>query len=140
MWRRTSPQWTTPVARFRSPTTAARRCSCGSIPGQHTRLHPRGLRVPRPIGEFRTKGAEIVGVSFDAQPRNASFAEAYGFPFPLLCDTDRRLGLAYGACDSPTAPSARRISYLIDPDGRILKAYSKVSAGEHPDEVLGDLP
>jgi peroxiredoxin len=47
--------------------------------------------------------------------------------------------MAYGACDDPNAEWAKRISYLIGPDGRIRKAYGKVSAAEHPSEVLKDL-
>jgi peroxiredoxin Q/BCP len=70
---------------------------------------------------------------------NAAFAKKFGFPFPLLCDTTREVGLAYGACDSADAKTAKRITYLIGPDGRILRAYPSVSAGEHPRQVLDDL-
>jgi len=56
-----------------------------------------------------------------------------------LCDTDRAIGMAYGACDDPTAGTAKRISYLIGPDGKIKKAYPKVDAAAHPEQVLKDL-
>jgi peroxiredoxin len=49
------------------------------------------------------------------------------------------VGLLYGACSSKDAKSANRISYLIDGDGKIAKAYAKVDAGRHPEEVLHDL-
>ena len=39
----------------------------------------------------------------------------------------------------PSAGSAKRISYLIGPDGKISKAYPKVNAAAHPEEVLKDL-
>lgn len=51
----------------------------------------------------------------------------------------REVGLAYGACDDVNAATARRISYLIGADGRIRKAYSKVNAANHAEEVLADL-
>jgi peroxiredoxin Q/BCP len=70
---------------------------------------------------------------------NAKFAKKFDFNFPLLCDTDRAIGLAYGACDDPKAGSAKRVSYLIGPDGRIRKVYPKVNAAAHPEEVLKDL-
>ena len=70
---------------------------------------------------------------------NAAFAKKFHYNFPLLCDTTRQIGLAYGACDDATARTARRISYIIGPDGRIVKAYPKVNAATHPDEVLKDL-
>ncbi len=70
---------------------------------------------------------------------NAAFAKKFNYNFPLLCDTTREIGLAYGACDDPKAGSAKRISYIIGPDGRIAKAYPKVNAATHPEEVLKDL-
>jgi peroxiredoxin len=47
--------------------------------------------------------------------------------------------MAYGACDSPTAEYARRISYLIDEQGKILRVYDPVRPAEHPGQVLTDL-
>jgi peroxiredoxin Q/BCP len=64
------------------------------------------------------------------------FAKKFSFPFPLLCDEQRTIGLAYGACDSPEAKTASRISYWIGPDGRVRAAYPKVSPPSHPQEVL----
>ena len=82
---------------------------------------------------------QILGASFDSVEANAGFAKKFGFNFPLLSDTDRKLGIAYGAADDAKAASAKRISYLIGPDGRIKKAYPKVNAAAHPEEILKDL-
>jgi peroxiredoxin len=46
------------------------------------------------------------------------------------------VGLAYGACDDESARNAKRISYVIGPEGTILAAYPKVDAARHPEEVL----
>ena len=81
---------------------------------------------------------QILGISFDSPEANARFAKKFSYNFPLLCDTDRKVGLAYGACDDPRAGSARRISYLIGPDGRVKKAYATVKPAEHPAQVLQD--
>lgn len=70
---------------------------------------------------------------------NAAFASKFGFDFPLLCDTTRALGLAYGACDDAGAAYARRISFLIGPDGIVRKAYPKVNAAAQPEELLADV-
>ena len=67
---------------------------------------------------------------------NAAFAKKFDFNFPLLCDTDRAVGLTYGACDSADAQYANRISFLIDGEGKIVKAYPNVDASKHPEEVL----
>lgn len=47
--------------------------------------------------------------------------------------------MAYGACDSPTAGAAARITYVIGPDGRILQAHPKVAPKSHPKEILDSL-
>jgi len=70
---------------------------------------------------------------------NRAFAEKCSFPFPLLCDTTREIGVAYGAAADSTSGAPKRISYLIGPEGRVLKAYPKVSPASHPEEVLQDL-
>jgi len=80
-----------------------------------------------------------LGVSFDSVAENAAFAQKYQFPFLLLCDTARTIGLAYGACENANAGYAKRISYVIDEQGKIEKAYDSVSPRSHPAEVLADL-
>ena len=75
-----------------------------------------------------------------AKPEDCqAFAEKYGLNFPLLCDTGRSVGLAYRACASTTAQFAKRISYLIGPDAKIVRAYDTVKPSQHPAEVLADL-
>ena len=78
-------------------------------------------------------------MSFDTVEENRAFAEKFDFPFLLLSDPERTLGEPYGAAREGGSSSARRISYLIGPDGLVVKAYEKVKPAEHPAEVLGDL-
>ena len=47
--------------------------------------------------------------------------------------------MAYGATDDPKAEYAKRITYVIGPDGKILQAHPKVSPKSHPQEVLASL-
>ena len=82
---------------------------------------------------------QVLGASFDTVEAQAAFAKKFDFNFPLLADTDRKLGLAYGATDDPKAGYAKRISYLIGPAGKVRKAYPKVNAAAHPEELLKDL-
>jgi len=49
---------------------------------------------------------------------------------------DRKIGLEYGACESSTDENAKRITYLIGPDGKITHAFDKVNAAKHPEEIL----
>jgi peroxiredoxin Q/BCP len=79
-------------------------------------------------------------VSFDTPEANQAFAEKYGFPYRLLCDVDRTVGVAYGAADDAAAKTARRVSVLIDPQGKVHKVWPKVDTKAHPAEVLALLP
>jgi peroxiredoxin Q/BCP len=80
----------------------------------------------------------VLGVSCDTQQENAAFRQKFSFPYDLLCDIDRSMSLDYGAVDSADA-RPKRISYLIDGQGRIKKAYATVTPADHPDQVLADL-
>jgi hypothetical protein len=60
----------------------------------------------------------ILGASFNDVTKNAAFAEKYDFPYPLLCDTDRKLGLAYGAAADAGAGHAARVGVLVSQGGR----------------------
>ena len=91
------------------------------------------------MDEVRAQGIEVLGVSFDTVEENRAFAEKFDFPYPLLCDVDRALGVAYGAAEGTDAQFAKRISYLIDEQGRIRLAYPKVKPDDHLDQVLRDL-
>lgn len=82
----------------------------------------------------------ILGASYDDQAANRAFAEKFNYPFKLLCDVDKKIASAYGAVDPSEAGYPRRISYLIGPDGKIVKAYDPVKPAAHPAEVLADLP
>ena len=78
-------------------------------------------------------------MSFDSVEDNAKFAKKNDFPYPLLCDTDRKIGIAYGAADSPKDEYARRIAYVIDEEGKIAEAHPKVDARAYPKEQLQTL-
>ena len=91
------------------------------------------------MDDVRARALEVFGVSFDSVEENRAFAEKFDFPYRLLCDTERRMGLAYGAADSADAGYAKRVSYVIGEDGNILLVYPKVKPDEHLAKVLADL-
>jgi peroxiredoxin Q/BCP len=78
----------------------------------------------------------VLGVSFDAPAENRAFAEKFSFNFPLLCDTDRKLALAYGAADTPASTNAQRVGVVIGPDGKVKEWLPKVDARSYPQEVV----
>jgi peroxiredoxin Q/BCP len=86
--------------------------------------------------------AEVVGISFDIPEDNRAFAEKNGFPFRLLSDADRAVGERYETRRAPDEPSpeyAKRRTYLLDPEGRIVRAYRVRDIQAHPGDVLEDL-
>lgn len=83
-------------------------------------------------------GVVVLGISFDDPADNKRFVDAEVLPFRLLSDKDRKLSVALGAADSERAWFARRISYLVGPDGKVRKAYEDVDPSTHADEVVKD--
>ena len=82
---------------------------------------------------------QILGASFDDVAANKRFADKYKFDFPLLCDTEREIGIAYGAASSEKDEYAKRIAYLIDENGVVAEAHEKVDARNYPKEQLARL-
>jgi peroxiredoxin Q/BCP len=80
----------------------------------------------------------ILGVSFDTPAENRAFAEKFHFNFPLICDTDRAIGTAYGANADP-AKGAQRVGVIIGPDGKIKEWHGRVDARAWPAAVVGTL-
>ena len=97
----------------------------------------RGFRDQ--IADFDQNNVQVLGISFNDVEQNAAFAEKHEFTFPLLCDTERSVGLAYGACTDRKARYAERISFLIDEDGNLVRIYEQVNPRDHPARVLSDI-
>lgn len=84
----------------------------------------------------------VLGASFDAPEENRVFAEEQRLTFRLLSDLDQAVGRRYEVTRAPDdqyAAFPQRISYLIDPDGVIRRAYRVADVAAHADEVLADL-
>ncbi len=80
----------------------------------------------------------MLGASFDSVDKNRAFADKFGYLFKLISDTDKALA-SYDAIDPDDPDWPRRISYLIGPDRRILRAYPTVNTSTHAAEVLADV-
>jgi peroxiredoxin Q/BCP len=82
----------------------------------------------------------VLGISFDTEGENKAFAEKFGYEFPLLCDVDRKIGLAYGACKSPKDRYAARLTYVIGPGGVIEQAIDTKDPGGQAAALLKTFP
>ncbi len=83
---------------------------------------------------FEMAEIEILGVSADSVLSHDKFVSKFQLPFTLLSDPEKKIIIAYGANGF-----FRRISYLINPAGEIVKAYEKVKPDDHAQEVLNDI-
>lgn len=96
------------------------------------------------FAKFKRAGIEVIGVSVDSVKKHAKFVEKYSLPFTLLSDEDKKIVEAYGVWGEKkfmgrTYMGTNRVSYLINPEGKIAKVYDKVKPDEHADEVLVDV-
>ena len=82
------------------------------------------------------KNAAILGVSFDTVAENKHFAEKFKFPYPLLSDPTRAMGVQYGAADPGETKNARRVAYVIGPEGRIRNVFAKANTASFAADVL----
>ena len=92
------------------------------------------------MAQLSRLGAQVVGVSIDSAASNADFADKYHLPFQLLADKDGAVAKRYGAyADWTVARFARRYTFLIDAQGKIVKTYLKVDTSKHSAEIIADL-
>ena len=93
------------------------------------------------LPQFREKDAVVLGVSRDSAASHKRFEEKYGLPFTLLSDPDAAVTEAYGAWQEKTmygktTMGVVRTTYLIDENGLIARAETKVKAKENPGDML----
>lgn len=90
--------------------------------------------------QLQALGAEVVGISVDSSASHAVFAQKYKLPFPLLADEKGEVAARYGTLsDWVVFKYARRYTFVIDPQGRLAKAYRSVDTAKHSAEIVADL-
>ena len=75
-------------------------------------------------------------MSFDTVAENKNFAEKFNFPYPLLSDPTRAMGVQYGAADSTESKNAKRVAYVIGPDGKVRNVFAKANTSTFATDVL----
>jgi peroxiredoxin Q/BCP len=93
------------------------------------------------LAQFRKAGLDVIGVSPDPIRPIEKFAQKFNLDFPLASDEDHKLSEAYGVWVSKsmygrTYMGIERSTFLVGPDGRIVRAWRKVSVPGHAAEVL----
>ncbi len=92
------------------------------------------------FARFQAAGLVVLGCSVQDSDAHRAFIKKYNIPFPLLLDPDKKIATEYGAANGiPILGLDRRITYVIDPEGRIEKVYPSVDPSVHANEILTDL-
>ncbi|MCX8064530.1 MAG: thioredoxin-dependent thiol peroxidase [Candidatus Hydrogenedentes bacterium] len=97
------------------------------------------------IRDFEKKNTIVLGVSPDSGESHCAFAEKYGLTFHLLTDENHKVAETYGAWGEKNMYGKKsfgiiRSTFLISPEGIIIKAWRKVNPDGHAEEVLASIP
>ena len=85
--------------------------------------------------DFAALGVTVIGISPDSTDDHLSFAKKYKLPFILLSDPAQTVIAAY---EAKGEVYTNRITYLIDPEGVIIKTYDNVDPATHALTILND--
>jgi len=83
--------------------------------------------------DYQNKDIVVLGVSKDDEASHQQFTQKYNLNFPLLADTDGSIIKAY---DVDGGGYAKRVTYVIDPQGKIAHIDSAVNTSTHASDVL----
>lgn len=94
-------------------------------------------------GDFKKYKLAVLGVSTDSVESHSKFSKKFDLPFPILADDEKKVVQAYGVWGEKqmmgrTYQGTKRMSFLIDDQGKIAKVYATVKPPIHATQVLGD--
>jgi peroxiredoxin Q/BCP len=90
------------------------------------------------ISSITKDGAEVIGVSVQDVSSHREFEKKYGLNFLLLADTQRKVVKEYGVYNDKW-DIANRVTFIIDPNGKIVRVFPKVDPKTSATDVLAEL-
>ncbi|MBZ5697836.1 MAG: peroxiredoxin [Acidobacteriia bacterium] len=95
----------------------------------------------RDLAQYEQKNTVILGVSVDTVDSHKEFCTKEGLSFKLLADSDKQVVNTYGSTQTFNGNVvAARNTFIINPQGVIVKEYIKVDPTKHSEELLAALP
>ena len=92
------------------------------------------------IFAFDDLNTQILGISLDDVDSHKEFSEKYSLPYPILADVEKESAVDYGVLGKFMMMTiTKRESFIIDPEGLIVKHYKNVDPDKHTDEVIEEL-
>ena len=94
----------------------------------------------RDLAKYEAVNAVILGVSVDNEQSHKDFCAKEGLNFKLLADTEAKVSEQYGSVmEYNGAKLSARNTFIIDPQGKVVKVFEKVKVAAHSEEVLAAL-
>jgi thioredoxin-dependent peroxiredoxin len=94
----------------------------------------------RDQSQYQQKNVVVLGVSVDSADSHKQFCAKEGLNFKLLADTDHKVSSAYDSLTNfGLVKVASRHTFIINPEGKITKAFTEVNPNTHSAEVLSAL-
>jgi peroxiredoxin Q/BCP len=94
----------------------------------------------RDLDKYKAINAVILGVSVDTVDSHKQFCTKDSLSFTLLADPDKKVVTQYGSLGNyGPMQIANRNTFLINPEGKIVKVWTKVNPTVHSEEVLAAL-
>jgi peroxiredoxin Q/BCP len=94
----------------------------------------------RDLAQYEAKNAVIIGVSVDSADSHQRFCTKEGLNFKLLADTEHKVSAEYGSImNLGVKKLSARHTFLVNPQGVIVKEYMDVQPTKHSEEVLAAL-
>ncbi|KAA2285572.1 peroxiredoxin [Arenimonas fontis] len=103
-----------------------------------------GLDFNALLTRIRRAGGDVLGVSRDSVKSHANFCSRQGFRFDLVSDPDETLCRAFGVIKEKNMYGRKvlgieRSTFLLDPSGRVARAWRGVRVPGHAEAVLAAL-
>src|SRR5579862_6098201 len=94
----------------------------------------------RDLPQYEQRHAVILGVSVDSADSHKQFCTKEGLNFKLLADTDKKVSGEYGSLTNlAVVKFAARHTFIVDPNGKIVRVCTSVDPAKHSGEVLAAL-
>lgn len=140
---------------FKMPTNGGGHVALADFKGKHLVLYfypkddtpgctKEAIAFSEHIDAFRKANAEIVGVSKDTVAKHEKFIAKHDLAVTLASDEDGKICEKYGVWVEKkmygrTYMGIQRATFLIGPDGKILKVWPKVKVAGHAEDVLTEI-